>query len=43
MPARVSRVLLVASVGVLALSLEDSFFNWVLYTENFMRRVLFGG
>jgi hypothetical protein len=37
-----SRVLLVASCGLLAIAVSDLFVQWVLYTEALARRFLYG-
>ena len=42
MSGRLSRALVVVSCGVLALALGEFFLQWVLYTETFLRRFLFG-
>jgi hypothetical protein len=34
-------VMLVLSLGVLALAIDDALFNWVLLTDGFIRLVLF--
>lgn len=36
------QILLVAAVTALALAANHFFFNWVLITESFLRRIMYG-